>query len=78
MAKNTKIPTLQEMEEYIKNQGDLRCYDLDHNAMLREMTRRIFSVEMSDDIKVTAWKFCKALAGCLTLLVNITLQKSFI
>ena len=63
MAKNIKVPTLQEMEEYVKNRGDSRCYDLDHNAMLREMTRRIFSVEMSDDTKVTAWKFCKALAN---------------
>lgn len=62
MAKNTKIPTLQEIEEYRNSSGGDRIYDLDHVAMSREMTIRILSVDMSDDTKATAWKFCKALA----------------
>ena len=67
MAKNTKIPTLQEMEEYINhfNEDPIHNHisDLDHSTMHKEMTRRIFSVDMTDDTKATAWKFCKALVN---------------
>lgn len=67
MAKNTKVPTRQELEEYIKHYKEdplhNRINDLDHAAMHKEMTWRIFSVDMSDDTKVTAWKFCKALVN---------------
>lgn len=67
MGRSTRVPTQQEMAEYIKNvkadPADNHITDLDHIAMLREMTQRIFSVDMSDETKVTAWKFCKALAN---------------
>lgn len=67
MAKNTRIPTLQEMEEYIEHFKEDPIHnsisDLDHVAIHHEMTRRIFTVDMTDDTKVTAWKFCKALAN---------------
>ena len=67
MAKDTKVPTQQEMAEYRKrlkeDPSHNHFYDLDHIAMLREMTQRIFSVDMPDETKVTAWKFCKALAN---------------
>lgn len=66
MAKGQKIPTLDEMLEYNKRvNADIEnlVRDADHRVMLKEMTLRIFSVEMNDDLKVTAWKFCKTLAN---------------
>ncbi len=66
MAKAIKIPTLEEMQEYIaawKADSKNRINDADHAAMHKEMTIRIFSVDMPDDVKVTAWKFCKTLAN---------------
>lgn len=67
MAKAVKIPSLEEMREYLKEYSadplHNRIYDADHAAMHKEMTLRIFSVDMPDDVKITAWKFCKALAN---------------
>ncbi len=67
MAKAIKVPNLEEMREYLKNfKADPihnRINDADHAAMHKEMTIRIFSVDMTDDVKVTAWKFCKTLAN---------------
>lgn len=67
MAKSIRVPTQQEMEEYIRHvhedPGHNYIKDLEHAAMLQEMTQRIFSVDMPDAARVTAWKFCKALAN---------------
>lgn len=64
MAKAVKVPTLEEMREYLKlwkAEPDSRLNDIDHRAMLKEMTLRIFAVDMTDDVKLAAWKFCKEL-----------------
>lgn len=65
MAKAIKVPTLEEMREYLKsfNADPIhnRINDTEHAPMHREMTLRIFSVDMPDDVKITAWKFCKEL-----------------
>lgn len=67
MSKIIKVPTLDEILEYNKycNESPMQNWinDADHPAMLREMTVRIFSVDMPNDVKVTAWKFCKTLAN---------------
>lgn len=67
MAKAVKIPSLEEMREYLKEYSadplHNRIYDADHAAMHKEMTLSIFSVDMPDDVKITAWKFCKALTN---------------
>lgn len=68
MARNTKVPTKQEIEEYVRyfkeDPMHHSIHDLEHRAMLKEMTQRIFSVDMTDEVRVTAWKFCKAFANC--------------
>lgn len=64
MAKAVKVPTLEEMQEYLKlwkADSKNRINDVDHRAMLNEMTLRIFTVDMPDDVKPVAWKFCKEL-----------------
>ncbi len=65
MAKAVKVPTLEEIREYLKSfKADPihnQINDADHAAMHKEMTQRIFAVEMADDVKLTAWKFCKEL-----------------
>lgn len=66
MAKAIKVPTLEEMREYLKAwkaDSENRINDADHAAMHKEMTIRIFSVDMPEDVKPTAWKFCKTLAN---------------
>lgn len=65
MAKAVKNPTLAEMQEYLEAWKDPsnRINDAAHRAMLREMTLRIFTVDMPDEVKPTAWKFCKALTN---------------
>ena len=65
MAKAVKIPTLEEMQEYLKSwKADFknRINDADHAAMHHEMTLRIFAEDMTDDVKLAAWKYCKELA----------------
>ena len=65
MAKAVKVPTLEEMQEYLKLwKADFknRINDADHAAMHKEMTLRIFSEDMTDDVKLTAWKYCKEMA----------------
>ena len=65
MAKAVKVPTLEEMQEYLKLwKADFknRINDADHAAMHKEMTLRIFALDMTDDVKLTAWKYCKELA----------------
>lgn len=46
MAKAVKIPSLEEMREYLKEYSadplHNRIYDADHAAMHKEMTLRIF------------------------------------
>lgn len=57
MAKAVKVPTLEEMQEYLeawKADSKNRINDTDHAAMHKEMTLRIFSVDMTDDVKLTA------------------------
>lgn len=64
MAKSVKVPTPEEIQEYLqswKAESKNRINDTDHAAMHKEMTLRIFAVDMSDDVKLTAWKFCKEL-----------------
>lgn len=64
MAKAVKVPTLEEMREYLeawKADSKNRINDTDHAAMHKEMTLRIFAVDMTDDVKLTAWKYCKEL-----------------
>lgn len=69
MAKAVKVPTVAEMEEYDQAlKADIANWlnDLDHLAMNKPMTLRIFKVieadNMPDSAKVTAWGFCKQLA----------------
>lgn len=61
----SKVPTLDEMLEYYNHISEDPLHniirDTDHRTMLNEMTVRIFSVDMPDDLKATAWKFCKTL-----------------
>lgn len=64
MAAN-KVPTLDEMLEYCKRvRADRSEFiaDVAHNAMMRGMSKRIFAVDMPEDVRETAWKFCKQLA----------------
>lgn len=67
MAKAIKVPTLQEMLDYNKlfsaDPIHNRINDTEHLVMLKPMTQRIFSEDMTDELKVTAWKFCKTLAN---------------
>ncbi len=67
MAKTATAPTLDEILEYRKafreslgkgvpNDGSTQT------VMIMEMTVRIFSVQMSDDVRETAWKYCKQLS----------------
>lgn len=67
MAKAVKVPTLEEMQEYLKSFKADPIHniikDAEHAVMHKEMTIRIFSVDMSDDLKVTAWKYCKTIAN---------------
>lgn len=70
MAKSVKVPTVAEMEEYLKSFGEdpihNRINDADHAPMHKPMTVRIFKViendNMPDSAKVTAWNFCKQLS----------------
>lgn len=65
MPKAVKVPTLDEIREYKRNFASDLSKPIDGKsepAMLREMTERIFSVEMPDDVRLTAWKYCKELA----------------
>lgn len=69
MAKAVKVPTVAEMEEYDQAlKADIANWlnDLDHLAMNKPMTMRIFKVieadNLPDSVKVTAWDFCKQLA----------------
>lgn len=68
MAKAIKVPTVAEMEEYDrawKADSANRINDVDHRTMLKPMTLRIFKVveadNMPDEVKVSAWNFCKQL-----------------
>lgn len=65
MSKAVKVPTLEEMRGYLKSFASdpvhNRINDADHAPMHKEMTLRVFEVDMPDDVKVTAWKFCKEL-----------------
>lgn len=63
MAKAIEVPTLEEMQEHLrewKAAPDDRT-DVFHRAVLRKMTLRIFAVDMTDDVKLTAWKYCREL-----------------
>lgn len=60
----SKVPTLDEMTEYrerVRANRNEFIADVAHNAMMREMTKRIFAVDMPEDVRETAWKFCKQL-----------------
>ena len=67
MAKSIKVPTLQEMLDYQKlfsADPIHNCIkDTEHSVMLKPMTQRIFSENTTDELKTTAWKFCKTLAN---------------
>lgn len=66
MAKAIKVPALDEMLEYKKSFSadpiHNRINDTEHLVMIKEMTIRIFSADMPDSVKGTAWNFCKQLA----------------
>lgn len=65
MAKAAKVPTNEEITEYYKtyiaDPLHNSIYDLEHKTMAKEMTQRIFAEEMSEDVRATAWTFCKTL-----------------
>lgn len=66
MAKTAPAPTLDEILAYRKayNEGLGKGASIDgstQTVMTREMTVRIFSLQMSEDVRETAWKFCKQL-----------------
>lgn len=68
MAKTTNAPTLDEILEYQKtfreslNTGK-PIDGTTQTVMLNDMTVRIFSVDMDESTRQTAWKFCKTLAN---------------
>lgn len=67
MAKTVTAPTLDEILAYRKAyKEDLgKGVPIDgstQTVMVKEMTVRIFSVNMSEDVRETAWKFCKQLS----------------
>lgn len=66
MAK-TAAPTLDEILEYRKafKESLGKGAPIDgstQTVMIMEMTVRIFSVQMSEDVRETAWKYCKQLS----------------
>lgn len=67
MAKKETAPTLDEILEYRKafKESLGKGVPIDgstQTVMIMEMTVRIFSVEMTDDVRETAWKYCKQLS----------------
>lgn len=69
MAKSVKVPTLEEMQEHLKAWKAAPLSDKPdhpyHFVIMKEMTMRIFKViedgNMPDNVKATAWNFCKQL-----------------
>lgn len=67
MAKASTAPTLDEILEYRKafKESLGKGVPIDgstQTVMIMEMTVRIFSVKMDDDVRETAWKYCKQLS----------------
>lgn len=67
MAKTSTAPTIDEILAYQKAYKEElgKGVPIDgstQTVMVREMTVRIFSVKMSEDVRETAWKFCKQLS----------------
>ena len=65
MPKKEKIPTYEEIIEY-KNHFSAdpihnRIDGVEHSAMLKEMTQRIFALNLPEDLRALAWKYCLSL-----------------
>ena len=65
MAKTVKVPTLEEMQEHLKAWKaaplGAKPDHPEHAVIMKEMTIRIFSVDMPESAKAVAWGFCKQL-----------------